>query len=74
MSSEVLQQLYLTQRALCQDLLAEHICNLLDRNAFLCLGIGGSTMQRVSNMRIEAGWQIRVLTRQYHKLLVQALW
>jgi hypothetical protein len=35
MSSEVLQQLYLPQRTLGQDLLAEHIGDLLNRNAFL---------------------------------------
>jgi len=73
MSSEVLQQLYFTQRALCQDLLAEHICDLLDCKAFLCLGIGGSAMPQVSNMRIEGCWQIRLFTRQHHKPLVQAL-
>jgi hypothetical protein len=43
MSSEMLEQLYLTQRALRQDLLAEHICNLFNRNTFLRLGVGGST-------------------------------
>jgi len=43
MSSEMLQQLYLSERTLRQDLLAEDIGDLLDRNAFLCLGIGRST-------------------------------
>lgn len=37
MPSEVLEQLNLTQCALCQDLFAENIRDLLDRNAFVCL-------------------------------------
>lgn len=37
MSSEVLQELYLTQGALGQDLLAKDIGNLLDRDTLVCL-------------------------------------
>lgn len=37
MSSEVLQELYLTQGALGQDLLAKDIGNLLDCDALVCL-------------------------------------
>ena len=40
MGSEVLQQLYLTQRPLCQNLLAEDISDLLDRNTLAGLVIG----------------------------------
>jgi hypothetical protein len=37
MSSEMLQQLYFSQRTLREDLLGEDICNLLDRDAFVGL-------------------------------------
>jgi len=47
---EVLQQLYLAQRTLRQDLLAEDIGNLLDRNSFLCLGVGRSTVGRIDQL------------------------
>lgn len=43
MSSEMLQQLYLSQRTLGQDLLAEDIGDLLDRNPFLSLRIRSRT-------------------------------
>ena len=43
MAPEMLQQLYLTERTLGQDLLAEDIGNLLDSNTFLRLGIGSCT-------------------------------
>lgn len=46
MPSEVLQQLYLTQRTLSQDLLTEDIGNLLDRDALLCLAIRSSAADR----------------------------
>lgn len=44
MSSEVLQKLDLSQGSLRQDLFAEDICNLLDRNSLSRLGIGRSTV------------------------------
>lgn len=37
MPSEVLEQLNLSQCALCKDFFAENIRNLLDCNAFVCL-------------------------------------
>jgi hypothetical protein len=43
MPSEVLQQFYLSQRTLRQNLLAEDICDLLNCNAFLGLGIRRGT-------------------------------
>lgn len=43
MPSEMLQQFYLSQCTLRQNLLAEDIRNLLNRNAFLGLGIRRST-------------------------------
>jgi hypothetical protein len=43
MATEMLKQLDLSQGALCEDLLAENIGDLLDRNAFSGLAIGGST-------------------------------
>jgi hypothetical protein len=42
-TSEVLQQLDLTQRALSEDLLAEDIGDLLDGHAFTSLVVGRST-------------------------------
>jgi hypothetical protein len=49
MSSEVLQKLDLPQRALGQDLLAEDIGDLLDRNTFIGLSVcRGTEGRRVS--------------------------
>lgn len=49
MSSEVLQKLDLSQRALGQNLLAEDIGDLLDRNTFTGLTIGrGTAEDRIS--------------------------
>jgi predicted metal-dependent TIM-barrel fold hydrolase len=45
MSSEVLQQLDLAQRTLRQDLLAEDIRDLLDRNTLVGLLVGRGTLQ-----------------------------
>jgi hypothetical protein len=42
--SEMLKQLYLSQRTLRQDLLAKDIGDLLDRNALLGLRVGCSTV------------------------------
>ena len=46
MPSEMLQQFYLSQGTLRQNLLAENICHFLNRNAFLSLGIRGSTEEK----------------------------
>ena len=46
MSSEVLQKLDLSQRTLGQNLLAEDIGDLLDRNAFTGLAIGRGTVEK----------------------------
>jgi hypothetical protein len=43
MPSEVLEKLDLSKRTLCEDLLAEDICDFLDRNSFVGLGIRGGT-------------------------------
>jgi hypothetical protein len=49
MSSEVLQKLDLPQRTLGQNLLAEDVGDLLDRNTFTGLAIGrGTAGKRVS--------------------------
>jgi hypothetical protein len=48
MTSEVLQKLDLSQCALSQDLLAEDIGDLLDRNSFVCLGIGRGTTGKIN--------------------------
>jgi hypothetical protein len=77
MASEVLQKLDLSQRTLGQNLLAEDIGNLLDRNAFLGLGIRGRTMMTEKSARVRRVHQSiaeRKLTRQYHKRLDQAPW
>jgi hypothetical protein len=49
MSSEMLEELDLSQRTLCQDLLAENIGHLLDRNAFLGLGIRRGTAEIIES-------------------------
>lgn len=41
MAPEVLKQLDLSQGALCENLLAEHIGHLLDGDTFSVLGVGG---------------------------------
>jgi hypothetical protein len=43
-ASEMLEQLDLSQRTLCEDLLAKDIGDFFDRNTFLGLLIGSSTM------------------------------
>lgn len=43
MTSEVLQQLDLSQSALGQNLLTEHICDLFDGNAFVGLRVDCGT-------------------------------
>lgn len=44
MAAEVLQELDLTQRALGENLLAEHIRNFFDRDTFASLGIHSRTI------------------------------
>lgn len=47
-SSEMLQELYLPQRTLRQNLFAEDIGHLLDRDTLLCLGIRGRAVNGIS--------------------------
>lgn len=49
MPPEVLEQFYLAQSTFRQDLLAEDICNLLDRNALAGLGIRSRAILKVSS-------------------------
>lgn len=48
MPSEVLEQLNLSQCALRQDLFAENIRDLLDRNAFVCLLVRRGAVRHTS--------------------------
>jgi hypothetical protein len=45
MAAKMLQELDLSQGALCEDLLAEDIGDFLDRDAFSGLTVGGSTVR-----------------------------
>jgi len=47
MSSEVLQKLDLSQRTLGQNLLAEDIGDLLDRNSLTGLAVGRGTAEKI---------------------------
>jgi len=48
-TSEVLQQLDLSQRPLREDLLAKHVCDFLDGDTFLSLYIRGGAEQIYGN-------------------------
>ena len=47
-SSEMLQQLDLTQGSLCENLLAEHVGDLLDRNSFASVAVGSRADNAIS--------------------------
>jgi hypothetical protein len=53
MSSEMLQKFDLSQRTLSQNLLAENIGDLLDRNSFIGLGIGRGTEEKTVRVCLE---------------------
>jgi hypothetical protein len=53
MSSEMLQKLDLSQRTLGQNLLAEDIGDLLDRNSFIGLSVGRGTVEKTVSICLE---------------------
>jgi hypothetical protein len=53
MPSEMLQKFDLSQRTLGQNLLAENIGDLLDRNSFIGLGIGRGTEEKTVRVCLE---------------------
>lgn len=72
MSTEVLEELDLPKSSLCQDLLAEHICNFFDRNPFVGFYICCSAIADMSTTAPILFFGV-ALTKQYHRLLAQAL-
>jgi hypothetical protein len=69
----VLQQLDLAQRALCEDLLAEDIGDLLDGHAFAGLVVGGRTVGTLSASRLRPAACGRVLPDNAVRALAQLL-
>lgn len=65
LTSEVLQQLNLSQRSLGQDLLAEDVCDLLDGDALATLVVGGRTR---SGIAISIGSKVGSTPGSYHTI------
>ena len=68
----MVQQLDFSQGSLGENLLAKYVGNLFDGNAFTVLDIGrGAVTYRSMLVPNDSTWT-EYLTRQYHKLPVQA--
>jgi len=63
-SSEVLQQLDLSQRPLSQDLLAEDICDLLDSNTLACLVVGRCDHDAVRSLTKLLGHSVALIDNE----------